>query len=272
MSSCDYYALGLQIPDRVFVQGSPTREGYTGHELDPETGDYYAGARYYLPELGRWTAVDPMAAKYPSLSPYVYGGNNSLSFVDPGGDTLRYHGSASFNRAASRAVDQALEIPLFAKMVSTLIASTRTHVIDSRSFVETLFGGGYNPNVDPAMSYEAFYAGVPQGSKMTDWSTRSVTRDGVTMDPVEVVGHELTHMFAIDQGLAGNYVKVQQPQTRADRRQNEELRAVAAQNVIRLHQGDSTMRTKYGKWQFTSEELDAALRSLTQLVNESRNQ
>ena len=107
---------------------------------------------------------------------------------------------------------------------------------------------------------------------MTDWSTRSVTRDGVTMDPVEVVGHELTHMFAIDQGLAGNYVKVQQPQTRADRRQNEELRAVAAQNVIRLHQGDSTMRTKYGKWQFTSEELDAALRSLTQLVNESRNQ
>lgn len=48
-----YYALGLQIPDLVFVSGSQTREGYTGHELDPETGDYYAVKRYYLPELAK---------------------------------------------------------------------------------------------------------------------------------------------------------------------------------------------------------------------------
>ncbi len=80
--ACHYYPLGLQIPDRVFVSGSQTREGYTGHELDRETGDYYAGARYYLPELGRWTAVDPME-QYPS--PYVYSANNSVSFIDPDG-------------------------------------------------------------------------------------------------------------------------------------------------------------------------------------------
>jgi len=85
----DYFLLGLLIPDRTYVAGSRAREGYTGHELDPETGDYYAGARYYLPELGRWASTDPLAAKYPSLSPYSYVANNPLSIVDPDGRDLK---------------------------------------------------------------------------------------------------------------------------------------------------------------------------------------
>lgn len=33
----------------------------------------------------RWIAVDPHANKYPSMSPYVYGNNNPLKFIDPNG-------------------------------------------------------------------------------------------------------------------------------------------------------------------------------------------
>ena len=70
------------MPGRVYVQGSETREGFTGHELDAETGHYHAGKRYYMPALGRWTTTDPLN-EYPS--PYVYVGNNPISLTDPTG-------------------------------------------------------------------------------------------------------------------------------------------------------------------------------------------
>ncbi|MEO1077890.1 MAG: RHS repeat-associated core domain-containing protein, partial [Bacteroidota bacterium] len=73
------------MPGRVYVSGSETRENYTGHEQDAETGQLYAGARYYDPALGRWHVVDPLAGNFPSQSPYSYANNNPLSLIDPDG-------------------------------------------------------------------------------------------------------------------------------------------------------------------------------------------
>ena len=63
---------------------------FTGKETDCETGFSYFGARYYDPTLlTGWTAVDPMADKYPSLSPYNYCAWNPIKLVDPDGmDTI----------------------------------------------------------------------------------------------------------------------------------------------------------------------------------------
>ena len=59
---------------------------FTGKERDAETGYSYFGARYYDSDLsGLFSSVDPMAYKYPSLSPYVYCAWNSLKLVDPNG-------------------------------------------------------------------------------------------------------------------------------------------------------------------------------------------
>jgi RHS repeat-associated protein len=74
----DHYPYGLMMPGRTFTAGQETREGYTGHELDAETGMYYAGARYYMPALARWTAVDPLAEKFHAWSPYNYVMGNPL--------------------------------------------------------------------------------------------------------------------------------------------------------------------------------------------------
>ena len=42
----------------------------TGKERDSETGFSYFGARYYDSDvLTAWLSVDPMADKYPALSP-----------------------------------------------------------------------------------------------------------------------------------------------------------------------------------------------------------
>ncbi len=57
----------------------------TGKEKDSESGYYYFGARYFMPNLSIWNSVDPMADKYPSLSPYNYCAWNPLKLVDPNG-------------------------------------------------------------------------------------------------------------------------------------------------------------------------------------------
>ena len=62
---------------------------FTGKELDAETGYSYFGARYYAPTtLAAWLSVDPMADKYPSISPYAYCAWNPMRLVDPNGEEI----------------------------------------------------------------------------------------------------------------------------------------------------------------------------------------
>ncbi len=59
---------------------------FTGKEKDAETGYSYFGARYYDSDLsGLFLSVDPMADKYPSISPYAYCAWNPVKLVDPDG-------------------------------------------------------------------------------------------------------------------------------------------------------------------------------------------
>jgi RHS repeat-associated protein len=63
---------------------------FNGKELDNETGMYYYGARYYEPRLSVWMSVDPMAEKYPNMSPFGYCANNPVNAIDPDGRVLIY--------------------------------------------------------------------------------------------------------------------------------------------------------------------------------------
>ena len=51
---------------------------FSAKEKDVETGLSYFGSRYYSSDLSVWLSVDPMASKYPSLSPYVYCADNPV--------------------------------------------------------------------------------------------------------------------------------------------------------------------------------------------------
>ena len=63
-----------------------SRYTFSGKERDEETGYSYFGARYYDANLSIWLSRDPLADKYPSLSPYVYCANNPLRLVDSDGN------------------------------------------------------------------------------------------------------------------------------------------------------------------------------------------
>ena len=65
--------------------GYSSRYRFTGKELDPLSGLYDFGARYYDPRLSVWFGVDPRAEKNFAYTPYVYTGNNPIKFIDPDG-------------------------------------------------------------------------------------------------------------------------------------------------------------------------------------------
>ena len=71
---------------------------FSAKEKDTGTGYSYFGSRYYSSDLSVWLSVDPMAAKYPSLSPYTYCANNPVKLVDPNGDEVYDGGDPSLKR------------------------------------------------------------------------------------------------------------------------------------------------------------------------------
>ncbi|WP_051367030.1 SpvB/TcaC N-terminal domain-containing protein [Hamadaea tsunoensis] len=67
----------------------PVPQQYTGKELDPETGLYYYGARYYDPRTSVWQSADPAlpsaAPGSRDLSAYLYARGNPVRYNDPDG-------------------------------------------------------------------------------------------------------------------------------------------------------------------------------------------
>ena len=82
------------VEEHLNSNNSPYK--FNGKELDEETGNYYYGARYYDPKTSIWLSVDPLAEKYPGISPYAYVANNPLNYIDPDGrDIIPVHGTWS---------------------------------------------------------------------------------------------------------------------------------------------------------------------------------
>jgi RHS repeat-associated protein len=73
---------------RVLSETNPSvsfRYGYTGRELDLESGLDYYRARYYDPQVGRFISVDPMGFGAGDTNLYRYVGNSSTNATDPTG-------------------------------------------------------------------------------------------------------------------------------------------------------------------------------------------
>jgi len=77
---------------REFENTSQERKNdisFAGKPYDDEIGLSYFGARWYDPDLGRFTGIDPMPVQendYETFNRYAYGFNNPYKYVDPDGN------------------------------------------------------------------------------------------------------------------------------------------------------------------------------------------
>ncbi|HZB32323.1 MAG TPA: SpvB/TcaC N-terminal domain-containing protein [Streptosporangiaceae bacterium] len=93
----NYFPTGETWVEEKENPGQPVPHQYTGKELDPETGYYHYGARYYDPRTSVWQSPDPAIDAYldgsvnggtrnsANLALYTYSYNNPVRLVDPDG-------------------------------------------------------------------------------------------------------------------------------------------------------------------------------------------
>jgi RHS repeat-associated protein len=87
----NYYPFGLKHDGYNTLTGNPSYNyKYNGKELQ-ETGMYDYGARFYMPDIGRWGVVDPLAEKMTRHSTYNYAFDNPIMFIDPDGRAPIYN-------------------------------------------------------------------------------------------------------------------------------------------------------------------------------------
>ena len=85
LTRLDYYPYGT-LRSGSYVSYN-TKNRYTGKVFDDEdVNETYFGARYLDNEMQRFSAVDPLQAKYPGWSPYVYAACNPIRNVDVEGE------------------------------------------------------------------------------------------------------------------------------------------------------------------------------------------
>jgi RHS repeat-associated protein len=142
----------------IEMQGRPDHKfQYNGKEKQEELGlhwnDY--GARFYDPQLGRFTTIDPLANVFSSETPYHYVHNNPLLFTDPTGM------GAVYNWETGKYMDGDKEVSWDeAKRQHGIEQESGDHKDNRKQAKETLSALAKRAEKDPWGASGAFYGGA----------------------------------------------------------------------------------------------------------------
>ncbi|MDR2204856.1 MAG: hypothetical protein LBE36_01675 [Flavobacteriaceae bacterium] len=85
----DYYPFGMNhlgTETESFYGQSDYKAYKFGNKEIQEFGFYDYGARFYMPDVGRWGVIDPAADYFPDITPYAYVTNDPIGLVDNDGE------------------------------------------------------------------------------------------------------------------------------------------------------------------------------------------
>ena len=129
-----------------------------------------------------WLSVDPMASKYPSLSPFAYCAGNPIILKDPNGMEIVIIGSDEYKAKVQGYLDKLSASGRAGKrLVNDAIKSNRTLIIaDIEGDEGTIYG---NSKSNPILAFDANLAS----------GTYDAANGGVEYNGVTKMAHELAH-------------------------------------------------------------------------------
>ena len=230
--------------ENQYVAGYDERYKFTGKERDVETGYDYFGARFYWATIGHWLSVDPMADKYPNISPYAYCAWNPIKFIDPDGRKIKIAGNfitrflgqlgvLNYQGKVMSALSQLKDIdPEINQMISQLETSDVEYTIKPT----TERPDGKNGNAYYSKEKTIYFD--PNNNKRADGEER---------DAIVGLAHELGHAENDDNGTRIPYNKDAAQKgdlVEKEKRNPNERNSIRKENIVRdklnLPQRDET--------------------------------
>ena len=215
-----HYAPYGELIDNQVPYGYDERYKFTGKERDWETGYDYFGARYWWLG-GTWLSVDPLADKYPNISPYAYAAWNPVKFVDPDGRIVVF--------APGTTNDQKNQFNQALDHLDSHGRGGRYAQLERSEYTYTII-------VDDSGISQ--FDGTDRNNPVIHWSPKKgvKTKNGTVMSPSTVLDHEMDHGCAFDKAKQqldkGNveawneYAATTKPGTSADYGKKEEERVI----------------------------------------------
>lgn len=202
----NYYAFGLKHDGYNLLSGTNNYQYmYNGKELQ-ETGMYDYGARFYMPDIGRWPTMDGKGELYLSKSPYSYANNTPVNAVDPDGNLVIFingqhggsGGSPEYWQGRFRGymtVAGGHPMPMYDRFD----VSISKHLGDyERKYVDGAMGGWMNTvfateNVNTSAT-NRINSGFTQGKKDASEIISNLARDestGAIIETIKIITHSM---------------------------------------------------------------------------------
>jgi len=151
----DFYSFGLTFNSYTRQNTVAQNFLYNGKELQNDLSlDWYDYvARMYMPEIGRWGMVDPLADVSKSLTPYRYSYNNPIRFLDPNGlyETDGHYWTV-YLMGTLMGSSQAREIAYYAEYPDNVMSSTGDVIRGRPTWLDPTF---YQPEIHSLTGFNA---------------------------------------------------------------------------------------------------------------------
>jgi RHS repeat-associated protein len=182
VQTTSYYPFGLvmsQMNGNTSTGYAKNKYLYNGKELQDDVFagsslnwfDY--GARFYDPQIGRFTTMDPMANKYYRWNPYCYVLNNPLKYIDSDGRLVEFApGSSQEFKNKVAATINYMNTKGTSGFFNSLSESKSVYILQETK-------GGVNTFASNTISWNPNLA--------------KITTEGVILSPATLLNHELDH-------------------------------------------------------------------------------